>query len=108
MSSKSEVVVFATQPSIEHIMPQNWTANWLLPDGSKGLDSLLLLEAASDDPRAVATRKRGDALQTLGNLTLLSTALNSAQSNLGWNEKRPEIMKHSLLPINQVLKEMPK
>ena len=56
--------------------------------------------------RAEATQKRSNAVQTLGNLTLLSTALNSAQSNLGWTLKRPEMMKHSLLPINQALSEM--
>jgi hypothetical protein len=38
MSSKSESVTFTTPPTIEHIMPQNWTANWPLPDGSNGLD----------------------------------------------------------------------
>ena len=32
MSSKSEPLVFETQPSIEHIMPQSWIANWPLPD----------------------------------------------------------------------------
>ncbi len=41
--------------------------------------------------------------KTLGNLTILSKALNAAQSNLAWTEKRPELMKHSLLPINQAL-----
>ena len=46
---------------------------------------------------------RKNALQTLGNLTILSTALNTAQSNLPWSEKRPELLKHSLLPINQAL-----
>jgi hypothetical protein len=44
-------------------------------------------------------------VQTLGNLTILSSALNSAQSNLPWKKKLPELMKHSLLPINQDLSE---
>lgn len=103
MSNKAERVAFREQPSIEHIMPQNWLKNWPLADGSKGMDFLELGNAADGDPRAGATRKRENALQTLGNLTILSTALNTAQSNLPWSEKRPELLKHSLLPINQAL-----
>ena len=105
MSSKSENVQFAQPPSVEHIMPQSWVASWPLPDGSKGMDFMELYDAEDDDPRAVATRKRETTVQTLGNLTILSSGLNSAQSNLPWDEKRPKMMKHSLLPINQSLLE---
>ncbi len=86
-------------------MPQGWLKNWALPDGSKGMDLLELFNASETDKRAVATRKRDTAVQTLGNLTILSTGLNSSQSNLPWKQKRPEMMKHSLLPINQELLE---
>jgi hypothetical protein len=103
MSSKSEAVTFEELPTIEHIMPQNWKSNWPLPAGLKAIEGIELLTIADDDPRAVATRKRETALQSIGNLTLLSTGLNSAQSNLPWSAKRPEMMKHSLLPLNQPL-----
>ena len=103
MSTKSEAVTFETPPSVEHIMPQSWIANWPFADGSKGMDSEEIWDAGHDDPRAAATRKRDTAVQTLGNLTILSTGLNSAQSNLGWDDKRPQLMNHSLLPINQAL-----
>jgi hypothetical protein len=106
MSSKSEALFFAEQPSVEHIMPQDWTANWSLPDGSKGLTMMELFQAPENDPRSRATRKREAAIQTLGNLTILSTSLNSAQNNYGWKQKRPAMMKHSLLPLNQSLLEM--
>jgi Protein of unknown function (DUF1524) len=107
MSSKSERVVFTSPPTIEHIIPQSWVANWPLPDGSKGIDlfELLLLDASATDPRVAASLKRERAVQTLGNLTILSSGLNSAQSNLSWDQKRPEMMKHSMLPINQSLLE---
>ncbi len=105
MSSKSESLVFDQQPSVEHIMPQGWLKNWPLADGSKGLDFMELYTAAETDAKAVATRKRETMVQTIGNLTVLSTGLNSAQSNLPWSQKRPEMMKHSLLPINQGLLE---
>jgi hypothetical protein len=107
MSSKSEDLSFSTRPSIEHIMPQEWLKNWPLPDGSKGLDVMELYRATETDPRAIGTRKRDKILQTLGNMTLLSTELNSAQSNSGWSLKCKEMKKHSLLPINQTLLELP-
>jgi len=103
MSSKSEAVTFSEQPTVEHIMPQSWQDNWPLPNGSKGMDFMELLGASESDPRAVASRKRDIYVQTLGNMTILSHGLNAAQSNLGWKQKRPEMIKHSLLPINQTL-----
>jgi hypothetical protein len=106
MSPKSEVISFAEQPSVEHIMPQDWVANWHLPDGSKGLTPVDLFQVPDSDHRSVATRKREAAVQTLGNLTILSASLNSAQSNYGWKQKRPAMMKHSLLPINQSLSDL--
>lgn len=106
MSAKSEDISFAEQPSIEHIMPQEWVANWHLADGSKGLTFAELFQVQESDPRSIATRKRDAAIQTLGNLTILSAALNAAQSNYGWKHKRPAMMKHSLLPINQILSEL--
>jgi hypothetical protein len=96
-------VTFAEAPTVEHIMPQNWEASWPLPGQLKTLEGIELLTIAADDPRAVATRRRETTIQTLGNLTILSSGLNSAQSNLPWQEKRPEMMKHSLLPLNQPL-----
>lgn len=101
MSSKSEHLTFSEVPTVEHIMPQIWVPNWPLADGSKGLDVFEMFDASATDPRAAESRKRGAAVQTLGNMTLLSSALNSAQSNLGWDQKRPEMAIHSLLPINQ-------
>ncbi|WGJ16371.1 DUF262 domain-containing protein [Methylocapsa sp. D3K7] len=107
LSSKCEALTFSKQPTVEHIMPQDWIENWPLQDGSKGMDFMELYRATENDPHAAATRKRERALQTLGNLTILSTGLNAAQSNYGWDQKRREMKKHSLLPINQNLLEMP-
>lgn len=106
MSSKSEVVAFAKTPTIEHIMPQSWIEHWPLPDGTTGMNVVDRPGADENDPRANASRKRDSALQTLGNLTILSAELNSAQGKLPWKRKRPEMMQHSLLPINQTLLEM--
>jgi hypothetical protein len=103
MSSKSERLSFAKQPTVEHIMPQGWLANWPLSNGTKGMTIIELYGASETDPRAIATRRRERAVHTLGNLTILSDGLNTAQSNLPWAKKRPELVKHSLLPINQKL-----
>ena len=103
MGTKSEILIFGEQPSVEHIMPRNWEKTWPLADGTEGMDFMELFDAEEGNPRAIATRIRDDALQTLGNLTILSNGLNSAQSNLPWDQKRPKLMTHSLLPINQQL-----
>ena len=84
-------------------MPQGWIKNWPLADGSIGMTGTELWETAVDDSRAEATRKRNTAVQTLGNLTILTQPLNSAASNNNWEKKKPELLLHSLLPINQNL-----
>jgi uncharacterized protein with ParB-like and HNH nuclease domain len=89
--------------TIEHIMPQNWIKNWPLPDGSNGIESAELFETQPGDKRAEATRVRNEALQTVGNLTILTQCLNSSLSNSAWNIKKPELLRLSLLPINQML-----
>lgn len=88
-------------------MPRDWITNLPLPDGTKGLSLDELSSAVPDEARAIATRKRHDTVHTLGNLTILSSALNSAQGNSGWGDKRIAMKNHSLLPINQTLVELP-
>lgn len=105
--SKMESVSIDNALTIEHILPQSWVEHWPLPDGSLGMTGMDLWLAEEGDPRAVATRKRNAALQTLGNLTILSQQLNSAASNSAWPNKKPELMRHSLLPINQQLYDVP-
>jgi len=56
--------------SVEHIMPQEWRTNW-----DTGLS-----------PKDAVTRDR--ILQELGNLTLVTQALNSKVSNGSWPTKR--------------------
>lgn len=102
-SPKSEKISVDQPLSIEHILPRTWVENWPLPDGSRGMDLLELEEADANNPRALATQHRKRLVQTFGNMTILTNELNSAQSNLPWAAKHPELMKHSLLPINQVL-----
>jgi uncharacterized protein DUF262/uncharacterized protein DUF1524 len=103
LSSKTEDINIRSPLTIEHILPQNWVDNWRLPDGSKGMIWQELLDAKEDDASALATKRRNGLLQTFGNLTLVTQALNSSVSNSPWNVKKPALLTASLLPINQQL-----
>jgi hypothetical protein len=103
LDAKMETVTIEGPLTVEHILPQRWLDHWPLPDGSRGMSTTELWEAPADEPRAVASRRRNAALQTFGNLTILTKSLNSAVSNSSWMNKKPELLKRSLLPINQDL-----
>lgn len=68
--------------TVEHLMPQTWREHWPLP--------------ADGDPEHRETR-----INQLGNLTLTSGSLNSSLSNGTWEAKRPALVQHSLLALNQ-------
>lgn len=73
---------------IEHIMPRKWATHWPHPDGSKG-------EA-----------EREALIHTLGNLTLLTSRLNSRVSNgpwLGDTGKKHGLEGHDVLFLNRDL-----
>ena len=103
LSNKTEELHIDSSMSVEHILPQRWQDNWPLPDGSTGLNMLEVYTTAASDPRAVATKIRNTAVQTFGNLTIVTQPLNSSVSNAAWKVKKPELLKHSLLPVNQQL-----
>ena len=68
--------------TVEHLMPQKWREHWPLP--------------ADSDPE-----QREARINQLGNLTLTSGSLNSSLSNGTWETKRPALVQHSLLALNQ-------
>jgi hypothetical protein len=103
LGPKSEEIKIDCQLTVEHIMPREWIPNWPLPTGLSGMNLQELSVAQTGDTRAAATHRRDAAVQTFGNLTILTQPLNSALSNAAWKEKRPELLKWSLLPINQAL-----
>lgn len=100
MSSKSEPIRIDGPLTVEHVLPQDWITNWKLPTGQTGMTWDELLASPANDPRAEATRKRLASIHTMGNLTILSQGLNSSISNACWSDKKPELLKASLLPIN--------
>jgi hypothetical protein len=108
LDKRNERITIDGALTIEHLLPQDWTEHWPLSSGVLGLTAHELRHADSEVPRVIATRTRETALQTIGNLTILVQALNSAVSNSAWPKKKLAILKSSLLPINQELHEYDK
>ncbi|WP_082482058.1 DUF262 domain-containing protein [Aeromicrobium sp. Leaf245] len=69
---------------IEHILPQKWSDNW-------AVESL------------EAEQERGNHVHRLGNLTLLTSSLNSKVSNGAWPTKRAALAQHDTLLMNSRL-----
>jgi len=70
---------------IEHLLPQAWESNW-------PVDGL------------AAQTERAEHVHRLGNLTLLTTSLNSTVSNGPWTIKRGHIDKHDVFLLNRSVK----
>lgn len=79
--------------TIEHILPQSWQANWPL-------------DVAEGDTPETAALRRERLLHSIGNLTLVTGSLNTPMSNNGWDFKRGEVEKHSVLHLNKRILEM--
>jgi hypothetical protein len=94
-SNKTEKLDRPASTWIEHIMPRSWSANWPLPDGSE----LPLYSADPEVSDLVSQRHR--LVDTLGNLTLITDLLNISIGNEGFEAKKRELSKHSLLSLNQ-------
>ena len=83
--SKSGIWVKRNYFVIEHLMPQSWQMSWAL--GSHSVE------------------ERDRLLQTLGNLTLLTTKLNSSVSNGPWEAKSAALTKFDVLLINKQIQD---
>jgi hypothetical protein len=76
--------------TIEHVMPQNWSKNWPAD--------------LTDSEQA----ERGQLVQSLGNLTLVTQALNSKLSNEAWAIKRAALQKvGDVLLTNEIVNGAP-
>jgi alkylated DNA nucleotide flippase Atl1 len=69
---------------IEHILPQKWPDHWPV-EGTE------------------AQERRAEHVHRLGNLTLLTTSLNSKVSNGPWPSKREALQAHDTLLLNSRL-----
>lgn len=88
-TSKCEDISIHGSLSVEHVLPQNWTEHWPV-------------NGATPDPTTGDTPEdlRNRLLHSFGNLTLLTTPLNSSIQNGPFSAKRPEIAKQSSLRLN--------
>ncbi len=93
----------ATGLTVEHILPQSWTENWRLPDGTKAQLKEMWMTSVEDGSRAGVITRRQRLKHTLGNLTLLTKPLNSTVTNGPFEQKRHEIDKHTMLQLNRCI-----
>ncbi len=80
---KHEQPVIREVCTIEHIMPQDWRRNW------------------SEDIGPGGESERDRAVHMLGNLTLVTQALNSSVSNGTWPVKRKGLSAHTSLMLTR-------
>lgn len=97
-TSKSEVQPLPPGLTIEHVMPRAWADHWPLDK-----NDTINPETGERDPinEQKSSQRRDRLVNTLGNLTLITSSLNPSLSNSGWAEKRPELMKFSKLNLTQ-------
>lgn len=72
---------------IEHILPQSWQQHWPV----EGLEGEV---------------ERGEHVHRLGNLTLLTTSLNSTVSNGAWSTKRSKLDSADVFLLNRAVKHV--
>ena len=65
---------------IEHVLPQKWRDNWPVSSPEDELE-------------------RQERVHRLGNLTLLTTSLNSKVSNGPWSSKRKALLEHNTIKL---------
>lgn len=89
-NSRTEQIPIPDKLTVEHALPQTWRPNWPIPP---------LSEADAE----LAEVERDKRVHRLGNLTLVTQALNSTLSHSAWSTKRAELRKRSRLLVNQRL-----
>lgn len=87
---KQEKVHLSGSLTVEHVLPRSWKE---VPDSWP-------LAPAAGISNEQATAERDNILHTIGNLTLLTNALNPSVSNSAFAKKRPEIALQSALRLN--------
>ena len=75
----------------EHVLPQHWGSEWPLPDGR-------VVAWHEDDP---AVQERRALVDTLGNLTLVTSRLNQSMGKGGFSDKKIKLEQHTVLFWNK-------
>lgn len=96
-TSLSEDIAILSSLSIEHIMPQKWQAAW-------PLDGMNEMPEEEYSPELLSLiRARSNAVNLIGNLTLITQSLNSTVSNGPISVKFPAIKANAALALNREL-----
>ncbi len=98
-TAKTEDIQIRSILTIEHIMPQKWQTNWALP-GMEGV-----AEADYGPDLSERIRARNSIVNTIGNLTLITSSLNSSVSNGNSSVKMPALRTFTALALNRELQE---
>ncbi|MGH7078213.1 MAG: DUF262 domain-containing protein [Acetobacteraceae bacterium] len=96
-SALSEEIEIKSELTVEHIMPQKWQEHWPVP----GFDHVP--DGEGDADQMARAMERTQAINKLGNLTLLTHALNSTVSNGPFAVKLPAVRAHASLTLNREL-----
>ena len=111
--TKQEKVKFSNNGlTIEHLLPQKWFEHWALDseyiskeDFNISVHAVMLED--DKEGKFHKIEKRNKMLHTIGNLTILSSPLNSSVSNSSYDIKRPEIAKQSTVILNSYFQNKP-
>ena len=98
LGSQTEEITITSPMTIEHVMPVEWRTHWGLLNSSDQEFDLSHEETEAEDNSSFA--RRDNAVNTFGNLTIITQALNSSQSNRPWQEKKLQLLGKSLIPLN--------
>jgi hypothetical protein len=96
-TSLSEQIEIKTKLTVEHIMPQKWREHWPVPGFDHLTDGEIDIDQLADQ---VA---RDGVINKLGNLTLITSPLNSSMQNGPYSAKLPALRAHASLALNREL-----
>jgi uncharacterized protein with ParB-like and HNH nuclease domain len=104
--TKQEEVKFINSGlTIEHLLPQKWFEHWALEseyisEEEFNISVHAVMTEEDKDGKYHKIENRNKMLHTLGNLTILTSPLNSSVSNSSFDLKKPAIASHSTVILN--------
>lgn len=99
-SALSEEIEIRSELTVEHIMPQKWQQHWPVPSFDHTPESEVEVDSLD---QIVREAERIQSIDKLGNLTLLTHALNAKISNGPFSVKMPAVRSHASLALNREL-----
>ena len=101
-----EVTVSTANLTIEHVMPRKWSEHWPLPNGKtatheSSFSAILAGEELNEETKSL-TDARSRTIDTFGNLTLVTEALNPSMGKNSWASKKVRLA-GSLLALNRTI-----